>query len=376
MENKYPFYIRSTVTLFGIILFVYMLFVLRGIMIPLAFALMISILLNPVVSKLQQKKVPKIFAIIIALLFAILFVAGIMVFVSSQMVKFSSNMPALQQKFSALFSQFQFWLRDNYSLTLAKQKQLISEAGNNLKPLLAQTLGTVLGTLSVIVLLPVYIFLMLFYKTLILNFLYEVFAEKNSKQVGIVLAQTKSAIQSYMIGLLLEAIIVAALNSAALFILGVQYAILLGVIGAILNVLPYIGGIIAIALPIIIATITKEGYTTQIAILIAYLVIQFIDNNILVPRIVSSKVKINALVSLIVILLGGAVWGLAGMFLSIPFIAVLKIIFDRVDELKPWGKILGDEIPVYHKGHLWKRRRKIKDSLSEKITENKITFYM
>ena len=99
------------------------------------------------------------------------------------------------------------------------------------------------------------------------------------------------------------------------------------------------------------------------------MVIQFIDNNILVPRIVSSKVKINALVSLVIVLLGGAVWGLAGMFLSIPFIAVLKIIFDRVDELKPWGKILGDEIPVYHKGHLWKRRRKIKDSLSEKITQ-------
>ncbi len=370
MEKKYPFYFKATVTLFGTMLFVYMLFVLKGILIPLAFALMISILLNPLVNKLQQKKVPKIFAIIIALLFAILVVAGIMVFVSSQMVKFSSNMPALQQKFSELFNQFQFWLRDNYSLTLAKQKQLLSEAGNNLKPLLAQTLGTVLGTLSVIVLLPVYIFLILFYKTLILNFLYEVFAEKNSKQVGMVLSQTKTAIQSYMIGLLLEAMIVAALNSFALFILGVQYAILLGVIGAILNVLPYIGGIIAIALPIIIATITKDGYTTQVGILIAYLVIQFIDNNILVPRIVSSKVKINALVSLVIVLLGGAVWGLAGMFLSIPFIAVLKIIFDRVDELKPWGKILGDEIPVYHKGYLWKRRKKTKDSLSEKITQH------
>jgi len=371
MEKKYPFYFKASVTLFGIMLFVFMLWVLKGILIPLAFALMISILLNPLVNKLQQKNVPKILAIIIALLLAILLVAGIMVFVSSQMVKFSSNMPALQQKFSELFNQFQIWLRDNYSLTLAKQKQLLSEAGNNLKPLLAQTLGTVLGTLSVIVLLPVYIFLILFYKTLILNFLYEVFAEKNSTQVGMVLSQTKSAIQSYMIGLLLEAMIVAALNSFALFILGVQYAILLGVIGAILNVLPYIGGIIAIALPIIIATITKDGYTTQVGILIAYLIIQFIDNNILVPRIVSSKVKINALVSLVIVLLGGAVWGLAGMFLSIPFIAVLKIIFDRVDELKPWGKILGDEIPVYHKGHLWKRRRKTRSSLSEKITQQR-----
>ncbi|MDQ2862987.1 MAG: AI-2E family transporter, partial [Bacteroidota bacterium] len=158
------------------------------------------------------------------------------------------------------------------------------------------------------------------------------------------------------------------LNSAALLILGVQYAVLLGVIGALLNVLPYIGGIVAIALPIIIATITKDGFSTQIFILVAYSVIQFIDNNILVPRIVSSKVKINALVSLVVILLGGALWGLSGMFLSIPFIAVLKIVFDRVDGLKPWGKLLGDEIPTYHKGQLWGRRKATGRSLSEKIT--------
>ncbi|HEY5407514.1 MAG TPA: AI-2E family transporter [Ginsengibacter sp.] len=368
MEKQYPFYFRSTVTLFGIILFVFVLFMLKGIMIPLAFSLMIAILLNPIVNKLVQKKIPKVIAIIIALLAFVLFTAGIMVFISSQMAKFSTNMPELQQKFSSLFGQFQLWLRDNYSVSLAKQQQLLTEAGNSLKPLLAQTLGTVLGTVSVIVLLPVYIFLILFYKTLILNFLFEIFAEKNSKQVGVVLQHTKSAIQSYMIGLLLEAIIVAVLNSAALLILGVQYAILLGVIGAILNVLPYIGGIIAIALPIIIATITKDGYTTQIEILIAYMVIQFIDNNILVPRIVSSQVKINALVSLVVILLGGALWGLSGMFLSIPFIAVLKIIFDRVDGLKPWGKILGDEIPVLHKGQLWMKRKKSRASLSEKIT--------
>ncbi len=369
MEKKYPFYFRSTVTLFGIMLFIYMLFMLKGIMIPLAFSLMIAILLNPIVNKLQQKKVPKILAIIIALLLFVLFTAGLMVFISSQMVKFSANMPELKQKFSELFSQFQIWLRDDYSLSLDKQKQLLSEAGSDLKPLMAQILGTVLGSLSVIVLLPVYIFLILFYKTLILNFLYEVFAERNSNQVGVVLQQTKSAIQSYMVGLLLEAIIVAALNSAALLILGVQYAILLGVIGAILNVLPYIGGIIAIALPIIIATITKDGFSTQIEILIAYMVIQFIDNNILVPRIVSSKVEINALVSIIIVLLGGAIWGLSGMFLSIPFIAVLKIIFDRVDGLKPWGKILGNEIPTHHAGQSWKYKRKSKPSLSEKITK-------
>lgn len=370
MEKKYPFYFRSTVTLFGIILLVFILFMLKSILIPLAFSLMIAILLNPFVKKLQHKKVPKIPAIIITLLLAIIFISGLMVLISSQIVKFSDDMPVLEQKFSELFSHLQLWLQENYSFSIAKQKQLLSEAGNNLRPLIGQTLGSVLGTVSAIVLLPIYIFLILFYKTLILNFLYEVFAEKNSSQVGVVLEQTKGAIQSYMIGLLLEAIIVAALNSTALLILGIQYAILLGVIGAILNVLPYIGGIIAIALPLLIATVTKDGFTSQIGVIISYTLIQFIDNNFLVPRIVSSKVKINALVSLVIILLGGAVWGFAGMFLSIPFVAVLKIIFDRINELKPWGKLLGDEIPVYHKGQLWGRRNSRKKSLSEKIISN------
>ena len=369
MEKKYPFYIRSTVTLFGAMLFVFMLFELRAILVPLAFAIMISILLNPLVNILVRKKVNRILAISVSLLITILFVAGLMYFISSQVVKFSDNMPELQRKSTELFHNFQIWLQSNYSLSLAKQRQMIAEAGNSLKPLIGQTLGTVLGTLSVVVLLPIYIFLILFYKTLILNFLYEVFAEKNSTKVSNVLRETKKAIQSYMVGLLLEAIIVAAMNSAALLILGVQYAILLGVIGALLNVLPYIGGIIAIALPILIATITKDGYTTQLGIIIAYSIIQFIDNNILLPRIVSSQVKINALVSIVIVLLGGALWGIPGMFLSVPFIAVFKIIFDRVDELKPWGKLLGSEVPVMHKGQLWRNRRNRKVSLSEKIVD-------
>ncbi len=260
-----------------------------------------------------------------------------------------------------LFHNLQLWLQNNYSLPVYKQREYLSELGNSLKPLIGQTLGTVLGTLSVVFLLPVYIFLLLYYKTLILNFLYEIFAEKNSQGVRNVLSETKNAIQSYMVGLLLEALIIGILNSTALFILGVQYAILLGVIGALLNILPYIGGIIAIILPVLIATVTKDGYSTQIGIIIAYSIIQFLDNHLIVPQIVSSQVKINALVSIIIVLLGGAIWGISGMFLSVPFIAVLKIIFDRVDGLRPWGKLLGSEVPVYHKGQLLKRRNKGKE---------------
>ncbi len=240
MEKKYPFYFRSTVTLFGLMLFVYLLYILKAILIPLAFAAMIAILLNPLVNRLKRKKVPNIAAIIIALLVTILLVAGVMVFISSQIAKFTHNMPTLQQKFSELFHHLQLWLQNNYSLTLQKQQQLLADAGANLKPLIGQTLGTVLGSLSVIFLLPIYTFLMLFYKTLILNFLYEIFSEQNSTHVSTVLKETKGAIQSYMVGLLLESLIVAVMNSTALMLLGLKYSILIGVIGAILNILPYI----------------------------------------------------------------------------------------------------------------------------------------
>ena len=365
MEPKTPFYLRATISLFGVVLFMFVLYILRSVLVPLSFAIMFSILLNPFVNWLQSKKINKIVAISIALLLAILLVSGVMVFVSTQVASFTENMPVLQKKFSEMFHQFQLFLSNHYSLSISRQSKLLSEAVDNLKPLIGQTLGSVLGALSMIILLPIYIFLILFYKKLILNFLYEIFAEKNSDRVSTVLQETKNAIQSYMVGLLLEAMIVAVMNSVALLILGIKYAILLGVIGALLNMLPYIGGIIAIALPVLIATVTKDGYSTQLAVIVAYAIIQFIDNNIIVPRIVSSQVKINALVSLVIVLLGGAIWGVSGMFLSIPFIAVLKIIFDRVDGMRPWGKLLGTEIPIFHKGQLWSRRfwrrKKIKE---------------
>jgi predicted PurR-regulated permease PerM len=367
-EKQYPFFIKSTVILFGLILFVYALFNLSDILVPIAFSVIFAILLNPLVNKFKKHKISHVLSIVIAMLIAIIVLSAILYFLSSQIVGFGDNLPLLKTKFSEILHKLQQWLQMKFGIAISKQVQLLNDAVSNSKGMLGQTVGTVFGTLAVIFLLPVYIFLLLFYKALILNFLYEVFAEENTKQVGEILDQTKTAIQSYMVGLLLEALIVAVLNSAALMILGVDYAILLGVIGAILNMIPYIGGIIAIALPVLMATVTKDGYTTQLGIIIAYGIIQFIDNNILVPRIVSSKVQINALCSIVVVLLGGALWGVSGMFLSIPAVAIVKIIFDRIEDLKPWGKLLGDEVPTRHKGQIWLRRRK-KPAVAEKIVE-------
>jgi predicted PurR-regulated permease PerM len=348
MQKTYPFYLRATIILFGLILCSYALANLRDILVPFSFALLIAILLNPLVGRLERWKVPKIPAIAIALLVAIIVIGAVWYFLATQMMHFTSQLPALEQKTDQLVAKLQHDLSSK--IPMDKQNQYLAEAKAGIKPLLARTLGSVFGTLTTVFLLPIYIFLLLYYKTLILNFLYDIFAEENETEVREVLLKVRGAIQSYMYGLVIEGLIVAALNAIALFILGVQYAILLGVLGAFLNVLPFFGGILAALLPMVVATITKDGMHTQIGIAISYIVIQFVDNHFLIPYVVSSRVKINALISILIVLLGGAVWGLAGMFLAIPFIGILKIVFDRIPEMQPWGRLLGSEVDVRHTG--------------------------
>jgi predicted PurR-regulated permease PerM len=135
------------------------------------------------------------------------------------------------------------------------------------------------------------------------------------------------------------------MDTAALLILGIEYALLLGVLGALLNMIPYIGGLVAVAMPMIVAFVTKSSPIYVLYVMVLYYLIQLIDNNYIVPMIVASKVKINALFSIIVVIAGNALWGIPGMFLSIPLLAIIKLVCDHIEPLKPWGFLLGDTMP-------------------------------
>lgn len=369
--KQYPFYIKASVILIGLYYLVSILNLLSGILVPFAFAILFAILLNPLYNRLLRFKMPRALAVLLTVLTGVGFMTLIGYLLSTQISQFSQSFPVLKVRFGQMTGSLEHWISLQFGVSIQKQILFIRNALDSSQAAIGSILGTVFGTLSLLLIIPIYIFMLLLYKNLILNFLYEVFLEEHSKRVGEVLAQTKSAIQSYIVGLLIEMIIVSALNSLALFIIGVKYAILLGVIGGIINILPYIGGFIAILLPVLIATVTKDGYSAQLEVIIAYLLIQFVDSNIIFPRFVSIKVQINALISLLVVFLGNLMWGIAGMFLMLPMVAVLKIIFDRVEDLKPWGKLLGDEIPVYHMGQVWGRRgrkKKISQTLPLKET--------
>lgn len=160
-----------------------------------------------------------------------------------------------------------------------------------------------------------------------------------------ILVHIGSIVQNYIVGLLIEMFIVAGLTTGGLMLLGVPYAILLGVITALLNLIPYIGILFAALLTVLAALTSSTDPTIVIKIGFMIWGIQLFDNNFLVPKIVGNKVQINALVSILGVIVFGTLAGVAGMFLALPMIAILKVIFDRIDSLKPYGYLIGDDLP-------------------------------
>jgi predicted PurR-regulated permease PerM len=279
----------------------------------------------------------------------ILITVFLLVLLSVQLMEIGDSFPSLVLNFHHLIDRSVTWASENFNISsrkihvwlAQKNTEILKEGGWGIGQTIADTGGLVI----VLVLIPVYIFMILFYQRFLLEFLHKVFKTEQHIHLNEVLNATKRIIQSYLTGLLLEVLIIATLNSVCLLMLGIDYAILLGVVGALVNIIPYIGGIIAAALPMVMALATSSPMNAML-VLIVYILIQFIDNHFIIPRVVASKVQLNALVSIVAVLAGGALWGISGMFLSIPLTAIIKVIFDHVEGLKPWGYLLGNIVPA------------------------------
>jgi predicted PurR-regulated permease PerM len=173
-----------------------------------------------------------------------------------------------------------------------------------------------------------------------------------------------------MIGLLIEMGIIAAGNSIGLMLLGVKYAIFFGVMAAVLNLIPYIGMFTATLFTVLVTLTTTDNTSDIIWIIVIFYSIHIVDVNLLMPRIVASRLRINALISILGVVIGGVLTGVSGLFLSIPAIAFLKIVCDEVDELKPWGMLMGDETTYTKKSKLLKKLQKISIKQSKKVHRN------
>lgn len=350
-QDKIPFYAKVALVFIGLFAFFYTMSIGQHIIIPIIYAAIFAILLNPIVNFLIRKGMNKIISISLVVFVALVALIGLLILFSSQMKMFSETYPQLKEKFALSSGELIKWISEKFNInqniitTWIKENK--TDAIDNFA--FEEKITEAGRMLFVGMLIPVYVYLILYYKGFLLEFVRKLFRKEHQLSVGEVLTGTKTIIQSYVVGLFFELLIMSVLNAVGLLILGIPYAIILGVIGAFLNIIPYLGGIIAIALPMIIAYVTKDSITYPMLVLVIYLFIQFIDNNYIVPFVVAKRVKINALISVIVVIIGGTLWGISGMFLSIPLTAIVKVIFDHIETLKPWGFLLGDIVPTVSK---------------------------
>lgn len=362
--KPYPFYISFTFKLLMILLLGVLLTWGQNIIVPFLFSILLSILLLPLVNFMENRLYfPRSLAILATVVSSLLIIIGLIYFFSHQIAGFLKDIPSIRSHLEAHYETVQNWIQKKFHISTEQQTVMLNSASIDVKStgteVIGETFFTITHTFFYIIMIAIYTFLILLYRHMIRQFIIEIFNKDYETDVKEVLVESKAIVQRYIVGLITEMGIIAVANSMVLLLLGIKYAIFLGLLAAVLNIIPYIG-IIAGMLFTSLVTLTTSPHLSDIVwIIISFEIIHFIDANFLMPKIVGSKVKINALVTIVGVVIGGSLLGLSGIFLALPCIAILKIIFDRIEVLKPWGKLMGEDT-TQHNNKLQKRLQRIK----------------
>jgi predicted PurR-regulated permease PerM len=347
LKQSAPFYTRLAMVLVSLIALFYIAILGKGILAPLIFALLFAVLLLPVCGFMEKRlRIPRSLASLLSVLLLVLSLVGLLYLVGSQISSLAEDWPKFKQQVLTSVDSLQHWISVKFHIRIKQQMTYVNNATSKLLETGSSVLGDVLVSFSSLLVFLVFTlidtFFLLYYRRLIIRFLVAVFREENSVLVYDIIAEIQSRIRQYILGLLLEMVIVATASCLALWILGVEYALLLGLLIGLFNLIPYIGIACALVLSTVV-TFASAGTAKLVLVICTILGIHLVDSNVLLPVIVGSKVRINALITILAVIIGENVWGITGTFLAIPVIAIIKIVFDRIEPLKPWGMLIGDE---------------------------------
>jgi predicted PurR-regulated permease PerM len=340
-----PFYEKLSLVLVGLIALGYLIVLGKDLIDPLIFGFLFAILLLPVCNFFESKlRFHRSIAAFVSILLLVAFIGSILYLVGSQISKLADDWPMLKKQVGQSIEDLRSWVENSFHINMEKQMDYVHDATNKLMSSSSSVIGTTLGAVSSLLLfysfILIFTFLILLYRRLLLRFLVWVFSEENSAIVYDIVQNVQNILRKYILGLLLEMVVVATIACTAFLLIGVKYAMLLGLIVGLFNIVPYVGIFTALFLSSLI-TLATGNVRDVLSVIVSVIALHAIDSNVLLPTIVGSKVRLNALISFLGIVIGEMIWGLSGMFLAIPVIAILKIIFDRIESLKPWGFLLG-----------------------------------
>lgn len=341
-------YIKYTFILALLIMTVYIMIVAKSVLQPLLFAFFFAILLSPLCGWLENYKVPRILAAIISIIFGLLILFGVGFFFFTQITAFVNDVEIFRQRFEEILASVQHFLETrfgfegliNFELVRTTVYEFFSENTDSL----ARGLADAAAVFTSVVVVPVFVFFLLIFRDFLKEFTLRLFGRKSKEdllKVSTILNNVRMVVQKYISGVIIVIIILAFLNSTMLWIIGVEHAIFFGVFAAMLNVIPFLGPIIGSILPILYALFTMDSLFYPLIILAGFYIIQLFESNLFTPAIVGSQVSMNAFIALLLLFIGAQIWGLIGMILIIPIGAILKVIFDEIESLQPYGFVMG-----------------------------------
>ncbi len=347
LKTTTPFYTKLAMVLISMIALGYLVINGKEILSPLMFSLLFSILLLPLAQFFENRvRLPRSAACGISVLLMVATIGLILYFIGSQISNLAKDWPQLRNQVINSFGNFQDWIADRFNINADKQMSYVNSATKKILSDSTAAIGTTVLSLSSVLLFLIFMlidtFFLLVYRRLLLRFLVAAFKKENSEVVYDIVKRIQFIIRKYITGIFLEMSIVAGVVCTVFFIGGIKYALLLGLITGLFNIIPYIGIFTALLLSVLI-TFSTAALGKVLLVAITIVAMHIIDSNLLLPLIVGSKVRINALITILGVITGEMLWGIPGMFLSIPIIAMSKIIFDRIESMKPWGILLGDD---------------------------------
>lgn len=328
------------------ILLVYGLIAARNFLFPITFAALFSYLLYPVVNFLEKRRIPRILAILMSIFMAFIVIAALFYLFYRQLSNMFENFDTLREQVIANIELLQqnlanfLGIKNNGIEVFLKEQfdQFFGNSNGGIRKFFTATTGTIFR----IFILPIYVFLLLFYRTKFAYFILKITPDASRQTTINILREVSTIAGRYMGGVSIVVLILSVLNSTGLAIIGVEYAILLGIVSAFFNFIPYFGTLMGGAVPLTFVLMTTDDplyFGIRVAIL--FLLVQFTENYILTPNIVGGNVKINPLIIIVGLVVGAVVWGIPGLLVIVPFLAILKIIFSHIPRLQPYAFLLG-----------------------------------
>ena len=344
-DSSLAFYGRIALMLQAFILALLILYLGKVLLIPLFFALLIAILLYPL-THFFERRLNRNLAAILSVLIFIIFVGSIVIFFTKELFLFVKDLPKAQTKFLLIVQNLQNWVTLKFNVDATQQMDYLRKSAGSLSSGIISSVGTTF--ISLIEFVVLFIFFLIFtyfilvHRKIFKNFILAFFDASSKEKVNEVIISTRAMMNDYVVGLLSEMAILFTSILIILLILGVKYALLIAVIAAVLNIIPYLGIYIAAAFGMLIAVTNGSG-NLAVEVGISFIIIHFIDANVLMPHIVGGRVKINPFITIVAVFIGKLIWGIPGMFLFIPLTAIIRIISENVSELKPWSILIGEE---------------------------------